>query len=123
MDPISTGGAPRAIGPYSQGARAGSILATSGQIPIDPATGAMPDSIEDQARLAISNALAVVAAGGEGWEIVSVRIFLADMADFAAVNRVYEGMFAEPHPARSCVAVSAIPKGAKIEVEALAVRA
>ncbi|MDR2846390.1 MAG: Rid family detoxifying hydrolase [Candidatus Methanoplasma sp.] len=118
---IQTAGAPAAIGPYSQGAVIGNIVATSGQIPVDPATGKIPDGIKEQAERAFTNLFAVLeAAGVKSENIVSTRIFLTDINDFAAVNGVYQEFFKEPYPARTCVAVSAIPKGAKIEIEALA---
>jgi 2-iminobutanoate/2-iminopropanoate deaminase len=118
---IQTDGAPAAIGPYSQGAAVGNIVATSGQIPVDPATGKIPDGIKEQAERAFRNLFAVLEAAGVSPDnIVSTRIFLTDINDFAAVNGVYQEFFEEPYPARTCVAVSAIPKGAKIEIEALA---
>ncbi|MDR3282820.1 MAG: RidA family protein [Candidatus Methanoplasma sp.] len=119
--PISTDRAPKAIGPYSQGARAGGLVATSGQIPVNPETGLIPEGIEAQARQSLSNVLAVLSAAGVSHgDVVSVKVFLTDINDFAVVNKVYGEFFKEPYPARSCFQVGAIPKGAKIEVEALA---
>jgi 2-iminobutanoate/2-iminopropanoate deaminase len=118
---IKTDGAPAAIGPYSQGTEIGHIVATSGQIPVDPVTGKIPDDIKDQAERAFRNLFAVLnAADVKPENIISTRVFLTDINDFAVVNGVYQEFFKEPYPARTCIAVSAIPKGAKIEIEALA---
>ncbi|MDR3206188.1 MAG: Rid family detoxifying hydrolase [Candidatus Methanoplasma sp.] len=121
IEPIITAKAPKAVGPYSQGARAGGLVATSGQIPIVPDTGLIPEGIEAQARQSFANLFEVLSAAGVSQtDVVSVKVFLTDIGDFAAVNEVYKEFFREPYPARSCFQVGAIPKGAKIEVEALA---
>jgi 2-iminobutanoate/2-iminopropanoate deaminase len=121
MKKIETKNAPAAIGPYSQGFVSGGFVFASGQIPIDPSLGAMvPGGIEEQARQSCKNAAAVLEAGGSSLEkVVKTTCFLADMADFPAFNRVYEEFFTGK-PARSCVAVKALPKGALCEIEAIA---
>ena len=120
---ISTDKAPAAIGPYSQALDLGSMVFVSGQIPVDPATGKMADSVEEQAVQALTNLKNVLAAAGVGMEnVVKTVVFLADLADFATVNGIYESFFKSPYPARSCVQVAAIPKGAKLEIECIAVK-
>ena len=120
---LSTSDAPAAIGPYSQGIRAGNLIITSGQIPVDPKTGLVPDGIEAQTRQAMQNVLAVLAeAGATADNIIKTTVFLRDMNDFAAMNGVYATFFSEPYPARSAVAVKDLPKGALVEVEVLAVK-
>lgn len=119
---ISTSKAPGAIGPYSQGWTAGDLVFTSGQIPVDPATGAIPDTIAAQAEQSCKNVLAVLEAGGTTAEnVVKTTCFLADMADFAAFNEVYANFFTSK-PARSCVAVRELPKGVLCEIEAIALK-
>lgn len=121
MKRIETSNAPAAIGPYSQGFVSGGLVFTSGQIPMDPATG-LPagDSIEQQARQSCKNVAAVLEAGGSSLKkVVKTTCFLADMADFPAFNRVYEEFFTEK-PARSCVAVRELPKNVLCEIEAVA---
>ena len=120
---ISTSSAPTAVGPYSQAVESGGFIFVSGQLPVDPATGEIPDGAAAQAERAFANVLAILAAAGLGPEsIVKTTVFLADLADFAAVNEVYARVFPAPFPARSCVQVAAIPKGARLEVEAIAAR-
>ena len=121
MQIIETDKAPAAIGPYSQAVTAGGLVYTSGQIPIDPATGAIEAAdIEGQARQAIRNLAAVLEAAGSGLDrVVKTTCFLANMGDFAAFNAVYAACF-PGKPARSCVEVSALPKGALVEIEAVA---
>ncbi len=120
---ISTDKAPAAIGPYSQALDLGSMVFVSGQIPVDPATGKMADSVEEQAVQALTNLKNVLAAAGVGMEnVVKTVVFLADLADFATVNGIYESFFKAPYPARSCVQVAAIPKGARLEIECIAVK-
>ena len=120
---ISTNNAPAAIGPYSQGLDLGNMVFVSGQIPIEPATGLMADTIEEQAKQSLTNLKNILAEAGLGMEnVVKTVVFLADLNDFAAVNAVYESFFADPFPARSCVQVAAIPKGAKVEIECIAQR-
>ena len=119
---VSTDKAPAAIGPYSQGIRAGGLVITSGQLPIDPATGSFPEGIEAQTRQSLLNCQAVLQAGGAELEnVIKTTVFLADLSDFSKVNAVYETFFEAPYPARSCVQVAAIPKGAGIEIECIAV--
>ena len=123
MNIISTEKAPGAIGPYSQGHTVGGLVFTSGQIPVDPATGTMADTVEQQAAQSLANLKAILAEAGLSMNnVVKTVIFLADINDFAAVNAEYAKAFAEPFPARSCVQVAAIPKGAKLEIECIAVR-
>ena len=120
---IATVNAPGAIGPYSQAVQAGNTVYVSGQLPIDPATGAMPEDVAAQAKQSLANVKAVLEAAGSSMEkVVKTTIFLADIADFAAVNEVYAAAFPQPCPARSCFAVAALPKSAKIEIEAIAVK-
>ena len=120
---IHTDKAPAAIGPYSQAIAAGNMLYTSGQIPVDPATGdVVAGGITEQAEMVFKNLGEVLKEGGAGFEsVVKTTCFLADMGDFAAFNEVYGKYFSEPFPARSCVAVKALPKGVLCEVEAVAV--
>ena len=120
MDKIVTEKAPAAIGPYSQGICAGEWVFTSGQIPVDPADGSIPEGITAQAEQACKNVGAVLAAAGISFEnVVKTTCFLADMADFASFTAVYETYFVSK-PARSCVAVRALPKGVLCEIEAIA---
>ena len=120
MRPISTPNAPAAIGPYSQGYEAGGFVYTSGQIPVNPADGSVPEGITAQAHQSCQNAGAVLAAAGVGFEqVFKTTCFLADMADFADFNAVYETYFVSK-PARSCVAVKQLPKGVLCEIEAIA---
>ncbi|MBQ6248542.1 MAG: reactive intermediate/imine deaminase [Kiritimatiellae bacterium] len=120
---IATSSTPAAVGPYSQAIDTGALVFVSGQLPVDPATGVIPDGAAAQAERAFANVLAILAAAGLGPEsVVKTTVFLADLADFAAVNEVYARTFLAPFPARSCVQVAAIPKGARLEVEAIAAR-
>ena len=118
---ISTSNAPAAIDPYSQAVRCGNMLYTSGQIPLDPATGAVVgDNIRDQAERVMQNLAAVLEAAGTSCEkAVKTTCFLADMGDFAVFNEVYATYFTS-NPARSCVAVRTLPKGVLVEVEVVA---
>ena len=122
MEKIYTEKAPAAVGPYSQAVSANGMLYTSGQIALDPATGELAgETIEEQAEQVMKNLVFVLEAAGTSPEkVVKTLCFLTDMNDFAAFNAVYARYFTEK-PARSCVAVSALPKGAKCEVEAVAV--
>ena len=125
MKPISTNDAPAAIGPYSQAVDSGAgLVFVSGQLPIDPVTGAFPEGgVAEQARQSFLNAQAILrAAGLELADVVKTTVFLADMGDFAAMNAVYATFFAEPFPARSAVAVKTLPKGALVEIECIAAR-
>lgn len=118
---IQTDKAPAAIGPYSQAIVANGFLFTSGQIPLHPQTGDIPQGIEAQAKLALSNLGDLLEAGGSSFEkVVKTTCFLADMGDFATFNEVYGGFFGANKPARSCVAAKDLPKGVLCEVEAVA---
>ena len=118
---LSTPNAPAAIGPYSQGIRAGNLIITSGQIPVNPLTGAIPEGIEAQTRQAMENVLAVLAeAGATAENIIKTTVFLKNMDDFAAMNGVYATFFAADPPARSAVEVARLPKDCPIEIEAIA---
>ena len=122
MEIISTNNAPSAIGPYSQGYIVNGFVFTSGQIPIDPATGNIPDGITDQAERSCANVGAILEAAGSSLDkVFKTTCFLADMADFAAFNEVYAKYFISK-PARSCVAVKTLPKGVLCEIEAIAVK-
>lgn len=122
MKPIETNKAPAAIGPYSQGMELGNLVFTSGQIPVDPADGSIPQGIEAQANKSCENVGAVLQAAGSGFDkVIKTTCFLADMADFAAFNKIYENYFVSK-PARSCVAVKALPKGVLCEIEAIATK-
>lgn len=122
MEKIHTDKAPAAVGPYSQAIAANGILYTSGQIPLDPQTGAITGkNIKEQAEQVMKNLMAVLeAAGTNAGKVIKTLCFLTDMNDFAAFNEVYARYFTEK-PARSCVEVSALPKGALCEVELVAV--
>ena len=121
MKVIETSKAPGAIGPYSQGYIATGMVFTSGQIPVIPETGAIPEGISAQAEQSCRNVGAILEAAGSGYEkVVKTTCFLADMGDFAAFNEVYAKYFTS-RPARSCVAVRELPKGVLCEVEAVAV--
>jgi 2-iminobutanoate/2-iminopropanoate deaminase len=120
---IQTATAPEAIGPYSQAIRVGTMVFTSGQIPLDPATGKLVEGdIGEQARRVLDNLEAVLAAAGAGFgDVVKTTIYLIDMGDFGAVNAVYGERFAGAPPARSTVAVARLPKDARIEIDMVAV--
>lgn len=121
---IQTDRAPAAIGPYSQAVLCrGTLIATAGQLGVDPATGELAaGGITPECRRALENLRAVLEAGGSGLErVVKVTVFLADIGEFAAMNTVYADFFHAPHPARSAFQVAALPKGARVEIEALGV--
>ena len=121
MTELKTTAAPGAIGPYSQGFAVGGFVYTSGQIPVDPATGEVPEGIAAQAEQSCKNVGAILAAAGTDFaQVFKTTCFLADMADFAAFNEVYARYFTSK-PARSCVAVKQLPKGVLCEIEAIAV--
>jgi len=122
MKTISTKKAPAAIGPYSQAIQVGNLVYTSGQIPIDPATGAFAEGgIKEQTRQSLTNVKAILnEAGLDLSNVVKTTVFLADMNDFADMNAVYAEFFTEPYPARSAVAVKTLPKGALVEIEVVA---
>lgn len=120
METLFTNKAPAAIGPYSQAYRIGNLVFTSGQIPADPADGSIPEGIAAQAEQSCKNVGAILEAAGLGFDrVFKTTCFLADMADFAAFNEVYAKYFTSK-PARSCVAVRTLPKGALCEIEAIA---
>lgn len=122
MKVISTKKAPAAIGPYSQAIQVGNLVYTSGQIPIDPATGAFAEGgIKEQTRQSLTNVKAILEEVGLSMSnIVKTTVFMADMGDFADMNAVYAEFFSEPYPARSAVAVKTLPKGALVEIEVVA---
>lgn len=125
MNPIKTLNAPAAIGPYSQAIDSGAgLVFVSGQLPIDPATGAFPEGgVKAQTKQSLLNASAILREAGLGLgNVVKTTVFLADMGDFAAMNEVYSDFFSAPFPARSAVAVKALPKGALVEIECIAVK-
>ncbi len=119
---ISTQSAPAAIGPYSQAVRVGDFLFTSGQIALDPVTGQIVEGgVEAETRQVIKNLSEVLEAGGATWaDVAKTTIFLADLGDFSIVNRLYGEVAATPAPARSTVQVAALPRGARVEIEAIA---
>lgn len=120
---VSTPGAPAAVGPYSQGVVAGGFLFTAMQIPLDPSSGTLvsPEDIAAQTRRVLENLRAIVEAAGSSLEqVVKVTVYLQDMADFAAMNAVYGEFFPKEAPARAAVAVSALPRGARVAMEAVA---
>ena len=119
---ISTTNAPAAIGPYSQGIKAGSMVFTSGQLPIDPKTSQMPEGIEAQTRVSLENVKAILEAAGTKLEnVAKIMIFLKDMNDFVKMNEVYTKFFSGVYPARSCYQVARLPKDALVEIEATAI--
>lgn len=123
MKAINTNMAPAAIGPYSQAIEANGMVFLSGQLPINPQTGEMPEGIEAQTRQSLTNARAILAEAGLTMsDVVKTTVLLADIADFAAMNAVYSEFFSEPFPARSAFAVRDVPKGALVEIECIAVR-
>ena len=124
MKQIQTVDAPAAIGPYSQAIAEGQLIFTSGQLPIDPATGELRNSdVVSAARQVLSNLRAVLIAGGADMRtVVKTTVFLKDMRDFQALKRVYGEFLNEPFPARSWIQVAALPKDARVEIEAVAVR-
>ena len=119
---ISTTNAPAAIGPYSQAIRVGNIIFTSGQIPIDPATGSFVEGgIKEQTRQSLLNVKAILNEAGTTMDhVIKTTVFMADMNDFAEMNSVYSEFFNAPYPARSAVAVKTLPKGALVEIEVIA---
>ena len=122
MKVISTKKAPAAIGPYSQAIQVGNLVYTSGQIPIDPSTGAFVEGgIKEQTRQSLTNVKSILEEAGLSMSnVVKTTVFLTDMNDFADMNAVYAEFFAEPYPARSAVAAKTLPKGALVEIEVVA---
>ena len=120
---VATKHAPAAIGPYSQALDLGNMVFVSGQIPVDPETGAIAGTAEEQAKQSLTNIKHILEQAGLGMQnVVKTTVFLADLNDFGVVNEVYASFFETPYPARSCVQVAAIPKGCKLEIECIAVR-
>ncbi|MDR2301075.1 MAG: RidA family protein [Deltaproteobacteria bacterium] len=118
---VSTESAPAAIGPYSQALVSANAVYVSGQLPIDPKTGQMPEKAADQARQSLKNIQAILEAAGSSLQkVLRVGIFMTDLAEFGAVNEVYATFFTKDFPARSTVQVAALPRGAQIEIEAVA---
>jgi len=121
MKTVSTDKAPAAIGPYSQAQIVGNLVYTSGQIPIDPATGAIVEGLEAQANQVFKNVAELLkAAGSDMSKVVKTTVFIKDMNDFAAINAVYANYFSAPYPARSCVEVARLPKDVLLECEVIA---
>ena len=121
MKEIQTNNAPAAVGPYSQAVVTNNMLFTSGQIPVNPLTGEIPDGIEAQANQVFTNLKNLLEAAGTSIaKTIKTTVFIQNMDDFAKVNQIYEAYFSAPYPARSCVEVSKLPKGVLIEVEAIA---
>ena len=120
---VSTPGAPKAIGPYSQAIRHGGLVYTAGQVALDPATMELvPGGVAEQAERALSNLAAVLAEAGSGFDrVIKTTVYLVDMADFGAMNEVYARHFGTHGPARSTVAVAGLPKGARVEIDVIAV--
>ena len=121
--PVETGGAPAAIGPYSQAVRAGQLLFVSGQVPLDPRTGGLVDGrIAEQTHQVMRNLQAILTAAGASLDhVVRTTVYLADLNDFADMNAVYATYFAPPAPARSTVEVARLPKDARIEIDVIAI--
>ncbi len=120
MKEIKTEKAPAAIGPYSQAIVSGNMLFTSGQIPIDPKTGEIPEGVEAQARQALTNVKNLIEASGSSMDkVVKTGVFIKNMNDFAKINEIYAEFFTEPYPARSCVEVARLPKDVLLEIETI----
>ncbi len=120
---ISTDKAPSAIGPYSQAVEVNGMVFTSGVIPVDPATGVIPEGIEAQANQAFSNLINLIEASGASInQVIKTTVFIKEMNDFAKINEIYATYFKEPYPARSCVEVARLPKDVLLEIEAIAAK-
>lgn len=118
---IATTEAPKAVGPYVQAVKSNGIVYCSGQLGIDPSTGKMPETVEEQAHCSMKNLGAILAAAGSGYsKIVKTTIFLENIADFAAINQIYSSYFTDSFPARSCFQVGKLPLGGLIEIECIA---
>lgn len=118
---IATENAPGAIGPYSQAVQIGEVVYTSGQLPVNPTTGLIPEDVKEQTKQSLENVKAILEAAGTSMDkVVKTTVFIKDMNDFAQVNEVYGQFFAAPFPARSCVEVARLPKDAKVEIEVIA---
>ena len=121
MKVIQTKEAPSAVGPYSQAIELDNLVFASGQIAIDPKTGEVVEGLEAQAHQVLKNAQAVIAASGAKWQnVVKTTVFITNINDFAKVNEIYAQYFKQPYPARSCVEVGKLPKGALLEIEVIA---
>ena len=121
LDIIHTENAPAAVGPYSQAIRIGNLLLTSGQLGLDPAAGTLPEGIAAQAEQSLKNIDAILAeAGFAKTDVVKTTVFIRNMGDFGTVNEIYAAYFGSHKPARSCVEVSALPKGGLVEIEVIA---
>ena len=121
IDIIHTGQAPAAVGPYSQAVRTGNLLLTSGQLGLDPVTGTLPEGIAAQAEQSLKNIDAILSeAGFAKTDVVKTTVFIRNMGDFGTVNQIYAAYFGDHKPARSCVEVSALPKGGLVEIEVIA---
>jgi 2-iminobutanoate/2-iminopropanoate deaminase len=118
---ISTDKAPGAVGPYSQAISTGTMVFVSGQLPMDPATGQIVEGIEQQTKMSLTNVKAILEAAGSSLDkVVKATVFITNMDDFPAVNKVYAEFFTKLPPARACVEVSKLPRGANVEIEAIA---
>ncbi|MDU4889166.1 MAG: RidA family protein [Clostridium sp.] len=118
---IATENAPGAIGPYSQAVQIGEVVYTSGQLPVNPATGLIPEDVKEQTKQSLENVKAILEAAGTSMDkVVKTTVFIKDMNDFAQVNEVYGQFFTAPFPSRSCVEVARLPKDAKVEIEVIA---
>lgn len=121
--PVHTNFAPAALGPYSQAIDLGEVVFTSGQIPVDPATGIIPEGVSAQAEQSLKNVKAILEAAGTSMDkVIKTTVFISDMNTFADINAVYATFFAEPYPARSCVEVARLPKDVMLEIEAIALK-
>lgn len=119
---VETDKAPGAIGPYSQALTNGKMIFVSGQLPVVPESGAIPETVPEQTAQSLANLKNILEAGGSSLsQVLKTTVFLANINDFAAVNEVYATFFSAPFPARSCFAVKDLPKGAKVEIEAVAI--
>ena len=120
---ITAQNAPAAVGPYSQAVEANGTLYISGQLPVNPATGTMPESVEEQTRQSLANVNAILTEAGYSFaDVVKTTVLLSDIADFKAMNDVYAEFFPEQKPARVCYQVAALPMGAKVEIDAIAAK-
>ncbi|GGJ14715.1 MULTISPECIES: RidA family protein [Paenibacillus] len=121
--PIATDRAPGALGPYSQAIDTGMFIFASGQLGLDPVSGELAEGVQEQARVALQNVVAVLEAAGSSLDqVVKTTVFLHDMNDFAAMNEIYGQFFQEPYPARSAVQVARLPKDALVEIEVIALK-
>ena len=120
---IKTDDAPLPSGPYSQAAVSGNAVYVSGQIPVEPVSGTIPDSTDGQIRTAMNNLISILSAAGVGKDhVLRVTVYLTDMSDFPLMNSIYAEIFVAPYPARTCIGVSSLPKGVKIMVDAIGER-